>query len=246
MELLLKHRSVRKYLNKDIDDSMLNLILECGIRGSNTGNMQLYSLVVTRSSAKKELLAPLHFNQAMVRTAPVVLTICYDFNRFYKWLELNGTQTDFSNLLWLLTGVTDATILSQNICVSAENFGLGICYLGTVLYNSSEISQVLKLPRGVLPVITLTIGYPEDIPDLVDRLPLEAVVHQEEYEDYTAEKIQAIYQNKDGLETSKQFVLENAKENLAQVYAEVRYKAADNLLFSKKLVDFLTEQGIVF
>lgn len=245
MELLLSHRSIRKYLAKRIADDVLNEILECGIRASNTGNMQLYSIIVTRDSNKKELLAPFHFNQPMVKIAPLILTICFDINRFSKWCLLNNTKTDFSNLLWLLTGTVDASILSQNICVAAENKGLGICYLGTVLYNAPEISEILNLPHGVIPITSISMGYPDLVPDITDRLPLNSVVHFEEYDDYSDDRIYAVYSEKESLESSKQFIQENGKENLAQVYAEVRYKSADNRYFSEKLSKMLIDQGFV-
>lgn len=246
MELLKSHRTIRKYQAKSISDDVLNDLLECGIRSSNTGNMQLYSIIVTRSPEKKALLAPLHFNQPMVIQAPLLLTICYDINRFSRWCKLNHTKADFSDLLWLLNGVIDASILAQNICIAAESVGLGICYLGTTLYNAPEISKALHLPAGVIPITTLTIGYPAQIPELTDRLPLNSVVHYEEYKDYPDNRISEIYEEKGNLKSSQQFVKENGKENLAQVFTEVRYKSADSDFFSKKLMKMLTDQGFSF
>lgn len=246
MELLLNHRTIRKYQSTDITEDILNDILECGIRSSNIGNMQLYSIIVTRNPDKKALLVPLHFNQPMVLQVPVLLTICYDINRFSKWCFLNKTKAEFSNLLWLLNGTIDASILAQNICIAAEYKGLGICYLGTTLYNATEISKVLNLPPGVIPITTLTIGYPELIPELTDRLPLNAIVHFEEYEDYQNERISEIYREKEDLDASKEFVKMNDKENLAQVFTEVRYKKNDSLYFSEKLMEMLIDQGFVF
>jgi nitroreductase len=184
MKLLLNHCSVRNYLPTRISQDLLDEILYSGIRASNTGNMQLYSIVVTLDEEKKKTLAPCHFNQAMVLQAPVLLTICFDISRFYKWCDASNTTADFKNLLWLLNGTIDVSILSQNICIAAENKGLGICYLGTTLYNAPEISNVLHLPVGVVPITALTIGYPATSPEKTDRLSLDAVVHYEEYKDY--------------------------------------------------------------
>jgi hypothetical protein len=130
--------------------------------------------------------------------------------------------------------------------VAAESYGLGICYLGTTLYNAPEISEVLQLPSGVIPITTLTIGYPEVIPELTDRLPLNAVVHFEEYKNYTVTDITEIYREKENMESSKQFVKENNKTNLAQVFTEVRYKGSDSDFFSAKLLKMLKSQGFVF
>ena len=246
MELLKSHRTVRKYQSKSISDEVLSNMLECGIRTSNTGNMQLYCIIVTRDDEKKAMLAPLHFNQPMATEAPLLLTICFDINRFLHWCKINDTTTDLSNLLWLLNGSIDCSILAQNICIAAESVDLGICYLGTTLYNAPEISKILKLPIGVIPITTLTVGYPEIIPEKSDRLPLNSIVHFEEYSDYTDTQVRQIYSQKEQLESSQLFISENGKENLAQVYAEVRYKSADNIYFSKKLLKMLVEQGFVF
>jgi nitroreductase len=246
MEILKSHRTIRKYQTTMIPDNLLNDILVCGIRASNTGNMQLYSIVVTRDSEKKSELAPLHFNQPMVKEAPLLLTICLDVNRFKLWCGENNTIADFSGLLWLLNGTIDSSILAQNICVAAESYGLGICYLGTTLYNAPEISKVLLLPTGVIPITTLTVGYPEVVPELTDRLPLDSVVHYEEYRNYSPDSIKEIYDFKEKLESSKKFVLENGKENLAQVFTDVRYKSSDSHFFSKKLLEMLGDQGFVF
>jgi len=245
MELLKSHRTIRKYKSTAINDDVLNEILESGIRSSNTGNMQLYSVIVTKDKEKKALIAPLHYNQPMVLQAPVLLTICFDINRFSKWCLVNDTKSNFSNLLWLINGVIDSSILAQNICIAAENLKLGICYLGTTLYNAPEISKVLHLPVGVIPITSLTLGYPEVIPELTDRLPLNSIIHLEEYKDYTDEKILQIYEDKESLESSRKFVTENNKENLAKVFTEVRYSKADNLFFSGKLMKMLIDQGFI-
>lgn len=246
MKLLTDHRTIRNYLPREIEIEVMEEILKSGIRASNTGNMQLYSVIVTRDPEKKKELAPLHFNQPMVMKAPLLLTICIDINRFYKWCSLRNTKADFNNLLWLLNGTIDASLVAQNICIAAENRGLGICYLGTALYNAPEIAAVLKLPLGVIPVTALTVGYPEAIPEQTDRLPYEAIVHYEEYSNYDDSLVNALYKEKENLESSARFVAENKKENLAQVFTEVRYKDADSVHFSKKLIKMLKEQGFSF
>lgn len=246
MELLKAHRSVRKFKPDPIPKEVLTEILESGIRASNTGNMQLYSIVVTQDAEMREKLGPLHFNQTMVKEAPVLLTVCIDFYRFLQWFRLNDTSTDFYNLLWLLNGTIDASIVAQNICVAAEEVGLGICYLGTALYNAPEISELLKLPRGVLPVTALVVGTPQFVPELTDRLPLHATVHYEHYTGFTDHQIKELYKEKEALESSKKFVHENGKKNLAQVYAEVRYKTSDSVFFSKKILKWLNSHGFVF
>lgn len=243
MEHLLKHRSIRRYKQDDVSESLLTKIIEVGVRASTTGNMQLYSVVVTRNSETKAQLAPLHFNQPMVKQAPVLLTICADMNRFNRWCEERDADAGYDNLLWLMNATIDASLFAQNICLAAESQGLGICYLGTALYNAKEFIDALSLPKGVVPITAITLGYPDEQPELTDRLPLEAVIHHEVYTDYTKESINSLFQDKENLSSSKQFVAENEKANLAQVFTDIRYKKQDNEFFSEKLLKTLKEQG---
>jgi nitroreductase len=245
MRILNQHRTIRKYTTREISDELLASILESGTRASTTGNMQVYSVVVTRDESMKERLAPCHFNQPMVQEAPVVLTFCADFNRFNKWCRMRKAEPGYDNFLSFVTAAIDALLVAQNVCVAAENEGLGICYLGTTTYMAEPIIDILELPAGVVPVTTVTLGYPAEQPPLNDRLPLEAVVHQERYSDYSEEDIDMFYEEKESLDSSKQFVDENGLETLAQVFTKVRYKKEDNVTFSNKLLEVLKKQGFL-
>ena len=244
-DTLLNHRSIRKYKTDPIPTAIMDYILEAGIRASTTGNMQLYSIVVTTDEEIKEELSPCHFNQAMVKEAPVVLTFCADFNRFNLWCKQRRAEPGYDNFLSFFTAAMDAILVAQNVCVAAEDAGLGICYLGTTTYMAGKIIDVLDLPAGVVPVTTVTVGYPDEWPELTDRLPLEAVIHREKYHDYDAADIDRHYREKELMETYQAFIKEHGKETLAQVFTDVRYKKDDNILFSKALIDTLIKQGFM-
>jgi nitroreductase len=242
---LLSRRTIRKYSDRDITEQDLNYILEAATRTSTTGNMQVYSIVVTRDKAMKEKLAPAHFNQKMVKEAPVMLTFCADFNRFNKWCNQRSAEPGYDNFLSFMTAAIDAMLAAQTACIAAEKRGMGICYLGTTTYMADRLIEILNLPRGVVPVTAVTIGWPDEKPEQVDRLPLGAVVHNETYHDYTADQIDMIYSEKEAREDSAKFVAENGKQTLAQVFTDVRYKKADNIHFSKSFLDVLKKQGFM-
>jgi nitroreductase len=244
-DILLNRRTIRKYSAKPINNALLNEVLTEGCRASTTGNMQVYSIIITRNRGKKEELAPLHFNQKMITEAPVILTFCADFNRFNKWCMLRNAEPGYDNFLSFMTAATDALLVAQTVCIAAESRDLGICYLGTTTYMAHKIIEVLKLPKGVVPVTTVTLGWPAEKPEQVDRLPLDAVIHNEIYEDYTDESIERFYIEKERRSDSKQFVIENNKSTLAQVFTDVRYKKEDNVYFSKMLIQVLKEQGFM-
>lgn len=245
LEILLGHRTIRKYKEDDIPDELLSRILDAGCRASTTGNMQVYSIIVSRDAGMKKKLSGCHFNQPMVENAPVVLTFCADFNRFNLWCKHNKAEPGYDNFLSFFTASIDALLVAQNVCIAAESLGLGICYLGTTTYLAGKVIEVLSLPAGVVPVTTVTIGWPAEIPPLADRLGAEAVVHYETYRNYSVDDIDRLYALKEKLPENIKFVAENQKETLAQVFTDVRYKKADNELFSGMLLEVLKQQGFM-
>lgn len=243
MECIKNRRTIRKYKQEDIPAECLNRLLEEAFRASTMGNMQLYSVVVTRDPQMKQKLAPAHFNQPMVTDAPVVLTFCADFNRFSKWCRCRKAEPGYDNPISFLNAATDALLVTQNFCTLAEAHGLGICFLGTTIYNPDRIVEILRLPELVMPVATITLGYPDETPEQPDRLPIEGILHEESYRDYTPEDIDRIYGLKEALPENKRFVEINGTETLAQIFTDIRYKKADNEYMSDVLKKTLERQG---
>lgn len=245
LDFLKQRRTIRQYTDKAIPAELMTELLTTAAQSSNTGNMQAYSVIVTTNNEIKAQLAPAHFNQPMVTKAPVVLTFCADFNRFSKWCEQRNAVPGYDNFQSFMATAIDAMIFAQTFAVAAESAGLGICYLGTTTYNAGEIIEVLNLPKLVVPITTITVGYPEKMPELTDRLPLEAVVHYEKYNDFSNEKIDTLYAEKENSDFYKNFVAENNKETLAQVFTDIRYSKKNNEFFSGKFLKALQQQGFL-
>ncbi len=239
------HRSIRKYLSKPVPDDVLRQILEAGICASNTGNMQVYSMIVTKNETLRKQLWEVHFKQNMVLQAPVLITFCADVNRFNRWCEARDAQPAYNNLLWFCNAAVDAVLASQNVALAAESFGLGICYLGTTTYNADKIIDILCLPEGVIPVTTLVVGYPDEQPPLTGRLPLEAVVHDEVYCDYKTLEIDRLYADLEASEQTKKLLEINKKETLAQVFTENRYTKKDNEAASEAYLNAMKRQRFI-
>jgi nitroreductase len=245
LDFLNSRKTIRKYQQKNVDDALIIELLEAAFRASTTGNMQLYSAVVTKDEQQKERLAPAHFNQPTFKNAPVSMTFCADFNRFNKWCELRNAQPGYDNFLSFTTAMIDALLVAQTFCIAAESKGLGVCYLGTVIYNAKKIAEILDLPKFVVPVATVTLGYPDENPAQTDRLPVQGLMHSETYKDYSSKAINDLYAHKESLPENKKFVADNNKETLAQVYTDIRYKKSDNEFFSESFLEFLKEQGFL-
>ncbi len=245
MQTINTRRTIRKYKKEDVSGQLLHELLTAAARTQTMGNLQLYSVVVTRDAEMKTRLAPAHFNQPMVTGAPVVLTICADFRRVTDWCANRQADAGYDNFLSFINAASDALLYTQTFCNLAEERGLGCCYLGTTVYMPQAIIDILELPRLVMPVATITLGWPDEEPPLTDRLATEAFVHEETYKPYTPERIDAFYREKEALPENQEFVRINGKATLAQVFTDCRYTRNDNEAMSEGLLSALRRQGFL-
>lgn len=245
MDSLNNRKSIRKYSSREVSSQLLTSLLKDAERTPTMGNLQLYSVVVTRDEEMKAKLAPAHFNQPMVTGAPVVLTFCADFRRTTLWAENRKAAPGYNNFLSFINAATDTLLYCQTFCNLAEESGLGTCFLGTTVYLPQLIIDTLKLPKLTFPVATITLGWPDEDPAQSDRLPVEAIIHEETYNDYTPEMIDRFYAYKESLAENKHFVEINHKETLAQVFTDLRYTRKDNEAMSEGMMKALKNQGFI-
>ena len=245
MKNLTTRRTIRQYSKQEVSEELLNRLMTEAARTQTMGNLQLYSVVVTRSQEMKQRLAPAHFNQPMVTSAPVVLTICADYNRTSVWALNRKAEPGYDNFLSYQNAAIDALLYTQTLCNLMDEEGLGYCYLGTTVYMPRQIIDILRLPKLVMPVATLTVGWPAEEPPLSDRLPLQSFVHNETYHDYTPQDINNYYNYKENLEENRHFCEINQKETLAQIFTDIRYTRQDNEAMSKGLLEALKHQGFL-
>ncbi len=242
LDTLLRHRSIRKFKADPVSEDILQEILLAASRASTTGNMQVYSIIVTRDPENRKQLWEYHFKQNMVLQAPLLLTFCADFHRFNEWCRQRDAIPGYDNFLSFMTAATDALLAAQNAAVAAEAHGLGICYLGTTIYNAKKFIDFFNLPEQVVPITTLVIGYPDENPDITDRLPLEAIVHKEHYHAPDKSDIDGFYAGKEALALTAELLKENQLETLAQIFTTKRYTLKDNRFFSGTFLEVLSGQ----
>jgi nitroreductase len=243
IEVMLRHRSIRKFTAEKVDKSLLKEVVECGLRASNTGNMQLYSVIATEEEPLRTELCQLHYGQCA--SAPLFLTVCVDVNRYHRYCRVNGCDEPYGNLLWLLSATVDASLFAQNLCIAAEARGLGFCHLGTVLYNTEKIATLLQCPAGVVPVITLAMGHPAEEGRMSERLGTDAVLHSEVYHDPTDDDIVRTHAVRDNDPFNQQMVRENGTRNYCEIFTTKRYPREMNEAVSADLLAFLRKSGMM-
>lgn len=242
IDTLLGHRSVRRFKPQDVSPELLADLVECGLRASNTGNMQLYSVIATTREPLRGELCKLHFGQCA--TAPLWLTVCTDVARYHQYCRVNGCDEPYGNLLWFTSALVDAALCAQNICVAAEAQGLGFCYLGTVNYNTRQIAELLQCPKGVVPVIAIAMGYPDEEPRHSERLGLDAVLHSETYHTPTDAELVESHRVRDEDPFNRRMVEENGTRNYCEIFTTKRYPRSMNTAVSNDLLQFLKDSGM--
>ncbi|WP_454385497.1 NADPH-dependent oxidoreductase [Streptococcus sp. Marseille-Q7087] len=188
--LMKSHTSVRRFKEEAIPQEDLNDILSAAQMASSWKNFQSYSVILVRSQEKKDALFEL-VPQEAIRQSAAFLLFVGDLNRAEKGARLHTDTFQPQGVEGLLITAVDAALAGQNTLLAAESLGYGGVIIGLVRYKSVEIAELFNLPDYTYPVFGIALGVPNQKHDVKPRLPLENVVFEEEYQEQTAEAIEA-------------------------------------------------------
>lgn len=184
IELLLGHRTIRKYADVELPDEDVERAVRAAQMASSSSNVQAYSILRIRDPKTREQLADWSGGQEQVARAGAFFVISGDQRRHRNLAKRQG-RAYAPNLETFLVAVIDASLFAQNLCVGFEAMGYGICYIGGLRTRLEQVDQLLGLPQDVLPLFGLCVGVPsqnpEDRPSLRPRLPLGAILAEERY-----------------------------------------------------------------
>jgi nitroreductase len=183
IDTILHHKSIRKFKDEDVPDSVIEEIVRAGQQAPFTG--QMYSVIVCKDKEKKEKLGQ---NLGLADKAPVFMLFCADFRRLEKFIAAKGRQNQMEEIALLIFGVQDVAYMAQNVVTAAESLGLGTCFLGAAMWLE-ELAEMFNLPERVVPIVGMVLGYPDQDPPIRPRIPLTCVLHYEEYHDPTDEEV---------------------------------------------------------
>ena len=188
--LMKSHTSVRRFKEEAIPQEDLNEILSAAQMASSWKNFQSYSVILVRNQEKKDALFEL-VPQEAIRQSAAFLLFVGDLNRAEKGARLHTDTFQPKGVEGLLITSVDAALAGQNTLLAAESLGYGGVIIGLVRYKSVEIAELFNLPDYTYPVFGIALGVPNQKHDVKPRLPLENVVFEEEYQEQTAEAIEA-------------------------------------------------------
>ncbi|GAA3995870.1 NADPH-dependent oxidoreductase [Deinococcus rubellus] len=254
-ETLVGHRSIRQFKPDEIPQTIVDEVLQEAITGtSSSGNLNSYSMVLTRDPVRKQRLYELHGEQEFILQAPLVITFCADWYRTRQWLKLRGARDNFNNFLGYQVAANETMLISQSVTLGFEARGYGICYMGSTLHAMQEIAEQLGLPETCLPITTIVVGVPDERPDRRERLPMRAFVHDETYQKPSASELEDMYEAREesgwqrymSVPRLKAMCDEGGITSLAQMYTSP-YKYDPDHYASKSLqiLEVLKERGFL-
>lgn len=198
LETVLNHRSIRKFTDQPISDDLLNTLYTAGMAGSTSGYLQSASIIRVTDKALRHQIRRVcaeaqdakegeKYGHPYVEYSPEFLVFCMDSKRHQTLLP--DAQIDWTEVV--LVGAVDATIIAQNLLITAESLGLGGVYIGSLRNDIDKISELLKLPQGVVPLFGMCLGYPDQEPAMRPRLPNSVIVSENQYQPASIEQLEA-------------------------------------------------------
>ena len=221
IELMKSHASVRDYKEKQLTRKEVSELIEAAQHAATSHFVQAYSVVWVTDPEKRKRLGELSRNSKQMEGAGAVFLMCADYNRLKHAGEMQAEKIIFDQAENLLVAVTDVGLLAQNLVLAAESKGYGICYIGGVRNNMEAISELVGLPEGVFPVYGLTVGVPEERNEVKPRLPVEAILHENEYDEAKYEELLPEY------------------DRTLQQYYETRSTNQKSETWTQQMADFL-------
>ncbi|WP_017728746.1 oxygen-insensitive NADPH nitroreductase [Halalkalibacterium ligniniphilum] len=237
-ELIQSHRSIRKFTNEEVANEIIEDITLSGQWAPSSNHIQAYSILVIQDQSKKQKLAELTGNQVYVEECPVFFIICADFHRLHTATKKHQSTFEINEVENVMVGAVDAALVAQNMFLAARSYGLGGVMIGGIRNNPEEVAALLELPKYVIPIMGLCVGYPAQSPQQKPRLPRQAVVHHDRYE---KDKLEQLLDQYD--EETRRYYMERTNGKRSDSWSEL---VAKHFSTPKRphLKGFIKKQGI--
>lgn len=183
LNLLQSHASVRKYKDTEIPNETLKNMIHAAQHAASSHFVQAYSVIRITDMEKIDAIAHLSRNEPQIKSAPVVLLFCADLKRVELACQRLGVNISNDTVENFIVTTVDTSLFAQNFAIAAESQGYGICYIGGVRNNPAKISDLVGLPEQVFPLFAMTVGVPDEEQWVKPRLPVEAILHENVYDE---------------------------------------------------------------
>jgi len=175
------HRSIRKFKDKAIPDEMLETILTAAQCAATSNFVQAYTIIRVEDQQNRKVIASLSGDQQWIINAPVFLVFLADLNRLETACQKHAKEMTQGYMEQFIVATVDTALIAQNTLLAAESLGLGGVFIGAIRNNPKKICDMLNIPENAYPVFGMCLGYPDDLPPVKPRLPLEGFFRKDTY-----------------------------------------------------------------
>ena len=226
-DIINNRYSCRSFLDKTIEEETVQHLLELACKAPSAGGFQNYSIIKVDKASVSADLAKRCRGQKFIEKAPLNLVFCIDYRKLLvaqKYEPCSIMAMDAFDEFWM--SLLDVGIVAQTVTLSAEAYGLKSVYIGNIINYMEDVSDLLKLPKGVIPAIMLTLGYPKYQGQQAEKYKPSAIVHDNVYSALEDEALYGHYleQNKGWKLSAKdkwvQQLVETAKEKESEAYGK--------------------------
>lgn len=163
LDLVKARYSVRDYVQKEIEQSKLDYVMECVRLAPSAVNYQPWKFAIVTDPERLAALKTA-YPREWIQTAPCIIVACADHTQSWHRKADNKDHADI-----------DLSIAIEHLCLAAAEQGLGTCWVCN--FDVPVCREVMQLPEQFEPVALIPIGYPavQALPDK-KRKPLEEIM----------------------------------------------------------------------
>lgn len=181
IELLSSHRSVRKFKDTPIEESIFQTIVRTAQCAATSNHVQAYTIIRVKDKKIRKQIADLAGPQLWVEQASVFLVFCADMTRLESACDLHEVPAETGWAEQFVVATVDTALVAQNLMVAAESMGLGGVFIGGIRNDPDKVCELLNIPDNAYPVFGMCLGFPDHVPDIKPRLPLDLVLKEETF-----------------------------------------------------------------
>jgi len=182
LRAMAQRRSIRRFRAEPLSMELLQMLSAVALSSPSKSDLQQRDIVIVRDKAKHQKLAEM-VGQEWIPSAPELLIFCGNNKRQRQIHAWRDKPFENDHLDAFFNAAVDAGIAMQAFVTAAESIGLGCCPISGIRNNCELVSELLELPDHVFPVVGLGLGWPSLDGHMSVRLPLEATVHVDRFDD---------------------------------------------------------------
>jgi nitroreductase len=175
------HRSHRRFLPRAVAPDLLRLLCAAALSAPSKSDLQQCDIVIVTDTAIRAGIVATIPDMPWIMDAPAFLVFVANGERLPMLARLHDKPFPNDHLDQFFNAAVDAAIVLATFLRAASAVGLGCCPISAIRDHPQTVSDLLRLPRRVIPVAGLCVGWPAQAGEITPRLSLRTTVIENGY-----------------------------------------------------------------